>query len=340
MPHKVHFPSGTVNYYFRQPASELALVCDMTKAVFITDEHIAALYPDLFSGKRALVLPAGEDSKDIATIVSLTGQLLKMEAGRDAILVGLGGGVITDITGFLGSVYMRGVRFGFVPTSLLGMVDAAIGGKNGVNTGLHKNMLGTIRQPDFIFYDSAFLHTLPDAEWSNGFAEVIKYACIFDAALFEELSGNDINFYKNDTAALDKLIARCAGWKNKTVAEDEQEQGIRKLLNFGHTVGHAIEKLYGLSHGQAVAIGMVAAARISDSINNTHDGMAARLKELLVRYELPVHISMNVHDVMHLLRSDKKRAGETINYILLKTIGHGIIYPLPLAVIEKALTTP
>jgi 3-dehydroquinate synthase len=339
MQQQVQFPSGTVNYYLNSSVDELSKICDIDKAVFVTDEHIAQLYPNIFTGRKLLVVPAGEPSKDLSTISSLSEQLILTGAARNSILIGIGGGVVTDITGFLASVYMRGLKFGFVPTSLLAMVDAAIGGKNGVNLGLHKNILGTIRQPEFILYDTSFLQSLPDEEWSNGFAEIIKYACIFDAVLFEELEENSIAFYKNDAAALEDVIARCVAWKNKTVAEDEQEKGIRKLLNFGHTAAHAIENLCTLPHGKAVSIGMAIACKLSEHVTGLDAAITQRLEQLLLRYGLPINISLDATRVMEILKADKKRKDDSIDYILLKNAGEAIIQPLSLQAIENIIAT-
>jgi 3-dehydroquinate synthase len=278
------------------------------------------------------------NSKDLHTIEQLSKQLLGLEATRETLLVGVGGGVITDITGFLAAIYMRGVAFGFVPTTLLGMADAAIGGKNGVNMGMNKNILGTIRQPEFILFDSRFLDTLADDEWSNGFAEIIKYACIFDAELFDELCKNNISYYRDqDNEALDKLIARCVEWKNKTVIADETETGDRKLLNFGHTAAHAIENLYDLSHGKAVGIGMVIACMISENVTGLNKEVTARVKKLLSQYHLPVKINIEPARAMELIRADKKRTKDSIDYIVLEKIGKAAVHKLPLTVIEKTL---
>lgn len=339
MQQQITFPSGKVDYYFQETVNNLPQLHDSQHVLFITDEHIAQLYPDIFKERKTLVIPYGEGSKDLNTIASLADQLLSMETTRNTLLIGIGGGVVTDITGFLASVYMRGVNFGYVPTSLLGMVDAAIGGKNGVNVGLHKNMLGTFRQPEFILYNSTFLATLPDDEWSNGFAEVIKYASIFDADMFDELCTRDIAFYKNDIAALDSLIRRCVAWKNKTVQEDEHDDGPRKLLNFGHTVGHAIEKLCELPHGKAVGIGMVVACMISEAIMGNEINLAQQMQNLLQRYHLPTHIDFDIDAVMELLKTDKKRNDHTIDYIILRQPGSAFIQPLPLHIIEKVLRT-
>ena len=173
------------------------------------------------------------------------------------------------------------------------MTHAAIGGKNGVNMEFHKNILGTIQQPKFILYDGAFLKTLPDEEWSNGFAEIIKYACLFDDDLYRELHQHTIDFYKQNDQALEQLIAKCADWKNKTVLADEKEQNSRKLLNFGHTAGHAIETLYNLPHGHAVALGMIVACIVSEKVCGLDKKAKESLIELLLQYNLPIRLSIN-----------------------------------------------
>ncbi len=334
----VTFPSGTVEYMFQHSFAEYLAGCDRERTVLVTDEHILHLYPQLFKGHKTLVLPPGESSKSLETIGRLTKELIALEATRKTTLIGVGGGVVTDITGLLASVYMRGVPFGFVPTTLLAMVDAAVGGKNGVNAGLNKNIIGTISQPAFILFDAGFLDTLPDEEWSNGFAEIIKYACIFDTDMFAELEKNSISAYRtHGNAELDALIERCVTWKNRTVTEDEHEQGVRKLLNFGHTAAHAIENLYELSHGKAVAIGMVIACMLSEQETGLDKSVAVRLKELSGKYGLPVRHDINVKQVMAILKMDKKRVNDTIDYILLERVGKAVVKSLPFAEIEHTL---
>jgi 3-dehydroquinate synthase len=334
---QVSFPSGTVSYFFNESFEQLLQSLDNRRIVIITDEHVRSCYTELLAPYTTLAISPGEGSKDLQTIEQLTDHLLNEEVVRDAILIGLGGGVVTDITGFLAAIYMRGLQFGFVPTSLLGMVDAAIGGKNGVNLGLHKNTLGTITQPNFILIDTSFLTTLPAEEWSNGFAEIIKYACIFDAELFDELLANDLDYYIDNPIATRLLVERCVAWKNKTVLEDEKEKHIRKLLNFGHTAGHAIEKLYDLPHGYAVATGMVIAAELSEQQCSFDGRLTGRLKQLLAKYRLPATANINAQEVTNVLKMDKKRAGDHIDFILLEKIGSALIKPLPLDIIEKAL---
>jgi len=335
----ISFPTTDVHYHFQSSFGKLKELYNPTQCIIITDDQINSLYNASFKDHKVIIIPTGESQKNLQTIAALTDELLSLEATRHTILIGVGGGVITDITGFLAATYMRGIKFGLVPTTLLGMVDAAIGGKNGVNTGLHKNIIGTITQPSFILYDTAFLKTLPIQEWSNGFAEIIKYACIFDKGLFEELEQRDIEYYQNNDNALQTLIERCAAWKNKTVLADEKETGERKLLNFGHTAGHAIEKLYALPHGAAVAIGMIIACMVSQEITGFDASSIQRLIALLQNYELPVSRVIDTKSVMELLHTDKKRNITGIDYIVLESIGKGVIKNISFDTIEDTLNT-
>ncbi len=295
------------------------------------------LYKELFADKSTIVVQPGEEHKTHDTIHYITEQLLHYEAHRKTTLVGVGGGIVTDVTGYAASIYMRGIPFCFIPTTLLGMVDAAIGGKNGVNFGLQKNLLGTINQPESIIFDTHYLKTLHDTEWSNGFAEIIKYACLFDAALFDELGDNDIRYYQQNKDALAHVIKICVDWKTKVVAGDERENGNRKLLNFGHTTGHAIETLYHLPHGKAVAIGMMIACKIAEKELGTPTSIATKLKDLLHKYNLPSALKFDVKQVMQILTMDKKRTDAGIDYILLKDIGEACITLLTFSTIEEAL---
>ncbi len=338
MQQSVKFPSGTVKYIFQSNFEELWKTYDKQHTVIITNDHIARQYAHLFKAHKTLVIPPVESSKDMRTIETLAKELMQLEATRKTTLIGVGGGVVTDIVGFLGAIYMRGVSFGFVPTTLLGMVDAAVGGKNGVNMGLNKNILGTIKQPEFILYDTRFLQTLPNNEWSNGFAEIIKYALIFDPALFEELSSNTISHYKQNKAALIALIEKCVAWKNSVVTGDEHERSRRKLLNFGHTAAHAIENVYELPHGKAVAIGMVIACMLSEHVAGLNPEVSRRLKTLLQQYHLPVRLNIDAQKAMDILRMDKKRMDGMIDFIVLERIGQAAIHSLPFTIIEKALT--
>lgn len=338
MQQTVSFSSGSVIYY-EDKAASLWQHYAGTDIILLTDEQVASAHPELFKGRRCIILPAGEHSKSLATIEQVMNKLAALGATRQTLLVGIGGGVITDIAGFAASVYMRGIKCGFIPTTVLGMTDAAIGGKNGVNLGLYKNIIGTIRQPSFILNDVSLLSTLPLNEWSNGFAEIIKYACLFDSELFHELATNNLDHYYTDTTAIQAVISRCVNWKNKIVAIDEHEKNERKLLNFGHTAAHAIENLYELPHGQAVALGMVIAMKLSEQVTGMAGSKTHALQQMLQQYNLPVTYNIDVPQAMNILRMDKKKiSADTIDYILLKDIGEPIIRPLALDVIEKAIS--
>jgi 3-dehydroquinate synthase len=250
-------------------------------------------------------------------------------------LIGVGGGVITDLTGYISSVYMRGINFGFVPTSLLAMVDASIGGKNGIDVGQYKNMVGVIRQPSFLLYDVSLLESLPVSNWSDGFAEIIKHACILDAKAFSMLEGEDIASIRKNKELLSFIIKRNALLKNKVVQKDEFEKGDRKLLNYGHTLGHALETQYELSHGQAISLGMVYAARLSEQLLGFAN--KDRVASLLEQYGLPTEASFKMEKVLAILRMDKKRVSKHMNYVLLEKIGKGVIHSIELKKLELLL---
>ncbi len=337
MQYSVTFPGGTVRYLFSSSVEHISQWLNPAECIIITDSNVSVLYNRFFSDFKAVItIPTGEAHKNFSTILSITQQLLQHEAHRKTFLLGVGGGMVTDITGFIASVYMRGIPFGFVPTTLLGMVDASIGGKNGINIGLQKNLLGTISQPDFILYDTQFLNTLPDEEWSNGFAEVIKYACLFDKELFEELAERSIQFYKNDNAATSALIARCADWKNKIVLSDERESGMRKLLNFGHTAGHAFETVCHIPHGYAVGLGMLFTCRMSQQYG-LDSNVKEQLSVLLKQYHLPVRIQADTDELMSVLMMDKKRGNKGIDFIVLKETGKAEIRNIEFTIIRQAL---
>lgn len=337
MERSVTFSDKTVKYIFNQPFSSIATVVDKAACIIITDSNVAAHYSKAFEGYKAvIVLPAGEEHKCVDTILSITDQLIAAEAHRQSFLLGVGGGVVTDIVGFVANIYMRGVSFGFVPSSLLGMVDAAIGGKNGINHGKHKNLIGSFKQPDFILFDTQLLNTLPAQEWANGFAEVIKYSCLFDEALFTELANNNINFYKKNEKVLNTLIERCVNWKNEIVCADEQEKGNRKLLNFGHTVGHAYETVCKIPHGQAVALGMLVACTISTSFG-FDQSVTEQLRQLIQQYELPTTINADTDQLMAALNMDKKRDATGVDFIVLKAIGDATVQHISFDTIRKGI---
>lgn len=329
------FTYSKTTFYFDTPFSHLKELVDQKHAVIITDENIFRHHEKKFKGWNTIVLKAGEQYKVQATVDTVMDQLIALGADRKTTLIGIGGGVITDITGYAGAIYMRGLRVGFVPTTILAMVDASIGGKNGIDIGVYKNLAGTIRQPDFLLYDYSFLKSLPDSEWINGFAEIIKHAAIKDAAMFKLLESKKLSYFKRNRVALGALIEKNARIKTTVVKNDEFEAGERKLLNFGHTLGHAIENMYELSHGQAISIGMAKAALISQIITGFKD--APRLINTLGNYELPTLAEYDKKKAFDILKMDKKKEKAEMNYILLQRIGKGIVQKIAMSDLEKLL---
>ncbi len=329
------FSNSSTDYYPASGISHLKKITDPKATVLITDENVYNAHSKRFKGWDVIVLKPGEEFKVQATVDAVIEKLIEMEAGRKTTLVGVGGGVITDITGYVASVYMRGVRFGFVPTSILSLVDASIGGKNGIDVGMYKNMVGVIRQPSFILHDMIFLNSLPQVEWENGFAEIIKHACIKDAAMFAGLEKNSLKQYQNRQKSICELIQRNAIIKTKVVQQDEFEKGERRLLNFGHTLGHALETQYELLHGQAIAIGMTYACHISEKLTGFRQ--TERVVGLLEKYNLPTYASFDKQKVFDVLKMDKKRERKEMNYVLLEKIGRGLVKSISLKQLEKII---
>jgi len=332
---KFNFSNSAADFYFDASFDYLEKLTEKDNTVIITDENVFNKNQKKFKGWKTIVIKAGEQHKNQQTVDSIIEQLIAYGADRKSFIIGAGGGVVTDTAGYGASIYMRGIKFGFVPTSILAMVDAAIGGKNGIDVGVYKNMVGLIRQPAFLLYDYSLLKSLPREEWINGFAEIIKHACIKDAAMFKLLEQHDLSDFQKNTKLLNKLILRNATLKSKVVQEDEFEQGNRKLLNFGHTVGHAIENTYHLPHGHAVTIGMVIAAHLSENLIGFKD--AKRVVSLIAKYQLPAFYKFDANQAFQVMQADKKRVKDVINYVLLEKIGKGIIRPLKAEEIKQVL---
>jgi 3-dehydroquinate synthase len=317
------FTGSSVNYFFDGGISHLKEVVEAKNAIIITDENVFAAHTKKFKNWNTIVLKPGEEYKVQGTVDSVIEQLIEMGADRQTTLIGVGGGVITDLTGYIASIYMRGITFGFIPTTLLSLVDASIGGKNGIDVGVYKNMIGAIRQPSFILQDLQFINTLPEAEWQNGFAEIIKHACIKDAPMFRQLQSHDLKFYIKNKRETSSLIRRNVFIKTRVVMQDEFERGDRKLLNFGHTLGHALENQYELSHGQAISIGMTFASNLSQKLIGFKN--AERIPTALQQYGLPTYAQYDKDKVINVLKMDKKKEKNAINFILLEKIGKAVI---------------
>jgi len=322
------FSHSTVDYYLAYGISHLKEIVSPENTILITDENIFSAHTKRFRNWDTIVLKPGEEYKIQQTVDSIIDELIDKGADRKTTLVGVGGGVITDITGYVASIYMRGIRFGFIPTSILAMVDASIGGKNGIDVDLYKNMVGIIRQPSFILHDMVFLNSLPQSEWENGFAEIIKHACIKDIAMFNELETKTLKHYQGRQKSICELVQRNAVLKSKVVQKDEFETGERKLLNFGHTLGHALENQYELSHGQAISIGMTYACHISEQLTGFKE--TKRVVNVLEKYHLPTYASFDKEKAFEVLQKDKKKVRNEMSYVLLQKIGKGIVKTIPM----------
>lgn len=329
------FSNASTDFYFDSSIAELKNITDKKSAIIITDENVFKAHEKKFKGYNTIVLKPGEEFKIQATVDSIIDTLIKMQADRKSVLVGVGGGVITDLTGYVASVYMRGISFGFVPTSILDLVDASIGGKNGIDVGVYKNLVGIIRQPSFILHDVSLLQSLPQSEWENGFAEIIKHACIKDAVMFKQLQNASLQDYMKDKKLLTDLIRRNALIKVRVVQKDEFEKGDRRLLNFGHTLGHAIETQYELLHGQAISIGMTYACHISEQLSGF--SQTEQVTDLLSQYNLPTYTNFDRKKVFEVLKMDKKRIKKEMNFVLLDKVGKAAVQAVDLKKLEKII---
>ena len=309
------------------------------KAVIVTDNNVKDLYGVPLHRSLAeagfavvdLVIPAGEIHKTLETACRLYEQLADSYADRSTLILALGGGVVGDLAGFVAATYMRGVPYVQVPTSLLAMVDSSIGGKTAVDHGNLKNIVGAFYQPRMVIADIATLKTLPSVELVNGLGEVIKHGAIGDVKFFNYLERNIAKAAALDAEVLEKLVLDNAAQKAGVVGRDEKEAGERMILNYGHTVGHAVEAVSGfkLKHGQAVAIGMVAENRISLRCGLLDAAGAERIRKVILKAGLPVDLPDFSNEekarVFEALKHDKKVLGGKIKFVLLQSIGRPVI---------------
>lgn len=307
----------------------LDTLVDGRRVIIITDTNIYANYRDFIERYSHIVIGVGEDVKTLDTVSNIYSELISMQADRTTLLVGVGGGIVTDITGFVAATYMRGVKFGFISTSLLGQVDASVGGKNGVNVADFKNMVGTFTHPEFVILDIEMLQTLPQRELRAGMAEVVKAAIIGDRELFEEIERRDVSQIFGDRAFVMQMVARALKVKLAIVEEDEREGGLRRLLNLGHTIGHAIEKCSrDYNHGEAVAIGMVMIAQSAVRRAMLEASVCKRIEAVLEKLGFSLSINISMRDIIYAIVQDKKRCGSTINLIMPCDIGRCEVVPV------------
>ena len=306
------------------------------KVAIITNDKIAPLYLEKISNTLSvekeiipIILPDGEAFKNFETLNLIYDTLLKNKANRQITLIALGGGVIGDITGFAAATFMRGVDFIQIPSTLLSQVDSSVGGKTGINHPLGKNMIGAFYQPKCVIADINLLETLPDKELSAGLAEVIKYGLIRDSSFFEWLENNVEGIIKRDSQLLIEAVVRSCQNKADIVESDEFESGIRAILNLGHTFGHAIETATGYGkwlHGEAIAIGMVMAAYLSEQMGWLTKEENQRIKSLIVDANLPINPpEISKQEFLDLMQLDKKTKEDQINLVLQQGIGKAIL---------------
>jgi 3-dehydroquinate synthase len=293
------------------------------KVIIITDKNVHRLYRKELAGYPVIAISLEEKNKTLQTVEYIYKKLVELDADRSTFIVGVGGGIVCDITGFAASTYMRGLRFAFVATTLLAQIDASVGGKNGVNFSRFKNMIGVFNQPEFVICDMNMLKTLPKKEILCGFAEIVKHALIADANMLNFLEKNLRKAVALNSRIIEKLVFRSVVIKSDVVNQDEREKGLRRILNFGHTIGHAIEKCSGTySHGEATSVGMLAISALSVRKGWLKPEEYTRIEMLIRSIGLPVRVRIPASSVADAVRKDKKREGKSIHVVFLKGIGN------------------
>ncbi|VWX58076.1 3-dehydroquinate synthase [Burkholderiales bacterium 8X] len=331
------------------PDSWQELLPDASAALIVSNTTVAPLYADAlrqelsgrFRSIDLIELPDGEQYKNWETLNRIFDRLIGMHGDRSTVLFALGGGVVGDMTGFAAASYMRGIPFVQVPTTLLAQVDSSVGGKTGINHPRGKNMIGAFYQPHLVLCDLATLQTLPDRELSAGLAEIIKYGPIYDLAFFDWVEANIDRLTARDPAALAHAVKRSCEIKAEVVGLDEREGGVRAILNFGHTFGHAIEAGLGYGkwlHGEAVGCGMVMAARLSAEVCGLDAGFVRRVEELIRRAGLPVRgPALEVDRYLELMRSDKKAQAGEIRFVMVDRPGSAVTRTAPEDVVRQVI---
>ncbi|MBN2121835.1 3-dehydroquinate synthase [Candidatus Micrarchaeota archaeon] len=317
--------------------SRLKEYCGGRRTIIVADPMIVKLYGEKLKGFEIVETGMGEEEKTLETVEKLYSRFLELGLDRNSFVVGIGGGIACDIAGFAASTYLRGIGFGFAPTTLLAQVDASVGGKNGVNYRGYKNLIGTFNQPEFVLCDFELLKTLPPRQVSCGFAENIKCAAIANRELFEYLEGKGEELLKLERPVIEKAVYDSLAVKAGIVARDEREQGERRKLNFGHTLGHAYEKVLGIPHGEAISIGMVAAAKLSVRRGMLKQGEADRLENLLAAVGLPTSAEASKDALLDAMLKDKKREEAKINFVLLRGLGDAQVVEMGMEELEALL---
>ncbi|WIV11303.1 3-dehydroquinate synthase [Proteiniborus sp. MB09-C3] len=315
--------------------NEIKKVFNNKRIIIITDHNVQRIYGEALSENlksygfevNTISVEAGENSKSLDVLTDVYNQLLDAGMTRKDMIIAFGGGVVGDLAGFAAATFLRGIRYIQIPTSLLAQIDSSIGGKVAVNLSRGKNLVGNFYHPEAVYIDPDLLKTLPERFLHDGMAEVIKYSCIKDKELFNRL--REINTELDLFTIINEIIYSCCNIKKGIVEKDEKEAGERMLLNFGHTIGHAIEKAFnyeGYTHGEAVAIGMYCIVRKSESMGITKEGTSDSIKELLVKFKLPFELpKIDFNILLEAINLDKKSESESINLVLINEIGESFI---------------
>jgi len=322
----------------RDPKPQVAIIADQTVAQF----HVKRLMEGLSAEPAVLTFPPGENSKSLTTVENLCERLADARVDRNSVLVAFGGGVAGDIAGFVAAVWLRGVRYVQVPTTLLAAVDASVGGKTGVNLRAGKNLVGAFHQPLAVLVDTEFLGTLPPREFRSGLAESIKHAAIRDPGFLAWHEQNVDRVLAQEPGALTELIARNCAIKADVVSRDEREAGLRAILNYGHTIGHALEHLldYELRHGECVALGMLVENELARMRGWLEPSDAERLRDLLVRCGLPSALprALGADEIWAACQVDKKVRSAAVNFVLLRSLGEPVrVDDVPFEQVRAAL---
>jgi 3-dehydroquinate synthase len=334
---KITGVSGTCHVMLGESMGRLEELCGPRKTLIVTDHTVRGLHGRSFPEWPVVEIGTGEESKVSGTVDVLYEAFLEAGLDRTSMVIGIGGGIVCDVGGFAAATYLRGIPFACVPTTLLAQVDASVGGKNGINYKGYKNVIGTFSQPRFVLCDFDLLATLPEVELRNGFAEVIKQAAIGDSRLFTFLEKEWGKALSLDRVVIEEIVSSCLAVKIRIVSADELEKGERRKLNFGHTLGHALEKTTCLRHGEAVSVGMVAAVRLSRAKGMLDKDDAERMERIISNFGLPRNISMDMDTVLDALDKDKKREGRALHFVLLKGIGDAEAVPIEISELKEVL---
>jgi 3-dehydroquinate synthase len=307
------------------------------RTVAITDSNVDRLFGSAYDADEKIVLDPGEGTKTLATVESVYGRFFEMGADRQTFVAAVGGGVVCDIAGFAAATFLRGLSFGFAATTLLAQVDAAVGGKNGVNFRGYKNMVGVFHQPRFVICDPELLRTLPAREVAGGLAEMVKTAAVGSPKLCADLERDAGRALSLEADFISHAVHECLLVKASIVESDEKEAGERRRLNFGHTLGHAVETATRLSHGEAVSVGMAFAAGFSVRKGFLSRAEGDRINSLLGRLGLPLKTEAPPEALVEAVLKDKKRKGEVVRFVFLGAIGRTLIREISLKELESAV---